>query len=286
MNRWVRQREETDLATQKERRQNALDVMRTLSGGAFEPERGVNAMIRRHGALGTFGVDHVLGTLWARPQLSRRDRSLVVVAFLATIGSTDELEAHVNGAVSHGLTRAEVEEIIIQVAAYAGFPKAMQATRIVDRVWCELDGVERLPAKEAAPGKDDPERWAAANDVRRTLFAGRNASDPAVDRANVVGLLGGVGEFAFDFAFGEVWSREQLSRRDRSLATVAILAIQRCLDELRIHIHGALNHGVQREELEEVMVQLTAYGGFPRAVEGIRTARAVFERIDAGSKKA
>ena len=52
-------------------------------------------------------------------------------------------------------------------------------------------------------------------------------------------------------------------------------------EELAIHVPGALNHGVTREEIEEVMVQLTVYGGFPRAVEGIRSARAAFERIDA-----
>ena len=269
------------MSDHKTRRNNAVDVMRTLSGGAYDPQRGVDAMLRRHGALGSFGVDHVLGTLWARPQLSRRDRSLIVIAFLATIGSSEELEAHVHGGVSHGLGRDEIEEIIIQVAGYGGFPMAMQATRIVDNVWKKLDGVERLPAKPGAAAKDDPQRWADATDVLGTLFAGRAAKDPEQARAGVVGALGGVGEFAFDFAFGELWAREQLSRRDRSMVTIAILAILKCTDELRIHLRGALNHGVTREEIEEVMVQLTVYGGFPRAVEGIKTAQEIFARIDA-----
>ncbi|MCH9671828.1 MAG: carboxymuconolactone decarboxylase family protein [Gammaproteobacteria bacterium] len=268
------------MSDQQTRRNNALDVMRTLSGGAYDPQRAVTAMLRRHGSLGTFGVDHVLGNLWSRPQLSRRDRSLIVVAFLASIGSTAELEAHVHGAVSHGLTRAEVEEIINQVAGYAGFPMAMQATRIVDAVWCKMDDVERLPAKPEAAAKDDPQRWADATDVLGTLFAGRASSDPEQARNGVVGALGGVGEFAFDFAFGELWARDELSRRDRSLATIAILAILKCTDELKIHLRGALNHGVTREEVEEVMIQLTVYGGFPRAVEGFKTAQAIFARID------
>ena len=93
--------------------------------------------------------------------------------------------------------------------------------------------------------------------------------------------LGGVGELAFDWAFGELWARTELSRRDRSLVTVAILAIQARAEELAIHIPGALNHGVTRTEVEEVMVQLTVYGGFPRGVEGMRSARSVFEKIDA-----
>ena len=112
------------------------------------------------------------------------------------------------------------------------------------------------------------------------MFAGRASKDPAKARAAVVESLGGVGEFAFDFAFGELWSRDELSRRDRSLATIAILAINHCTNELRIHLRGALNHGLIRVEIEEVMAQLTVYGGLPKAVAGIKTAREMFARLD------
>jgi 4-carboxymuconolactone decarboxylase len=268
------------MSTQKERRANGIDLMRTLGGGSYDPARAATAMVRRHGALGTFAVDHVLGNLWSRPQLSRRDRSLIVVTFLATIGSTEELRSHVRGALNHGLTRSEVEEVVLQVAGYAGYPMAMQASRIVDAVFNEIDKVDRQPERDEAKAKDDPARWSDATDVLRTLFAGRTPTDPAKARANIVESLGGVGELAFDWGFGELWARTELSRRDRSLVTVAILAILARAEELAIHVPGALNHGVSREEVEEVMVQLTVYGGFPRAVEGMRAARAAFARID------
>ena len=269
------------MSTQAQRRANGIDLLRTLGGGSYDPARAATAMVRRHGALGTFAVDHVLGNLWSRPHLSRRDRSLIVVTFLTTIGSIEELRSHVRGALYHGVTRTEVEEILLQVAGYAGYPMAMQASRIVDEVFNEIDGIERQPERREAALKDDPQRWADAADVLATLFAGRIAADPAVARANIVESLGGVGELAFDWAFGELWARTQLSRRDRSLVTVAILAMLARAEELAIHVPGALNHGVTREEIEEVMVQLTVYGGFPRAVEGVRSARAAFERIDA-----
>jgi 4-carboxymuconolactone decarboxylase len=268
------------MSTQTERRTNGIDLLRTLGGSAYDPAESAAGMVRRHGALGSFAVDHVLGNLWSRPQLSRRDRSLIVVAFLATIGSIDELRSHVRGALHHGVTRAEVEEVVLQIAGYAGFPMAMQASRIVDEVWRAIDGVERLPDRGEATPKDDPERRRDATDVLRTLFAGRMPAEPEAARAGLVDALGGVGEFAFDWAFGELWSRAELSRRDRSLVTVAILAILARAQELAVHVPGALNHGVTREEVEEVMVQLTVYGGFPRAVEGIRAARRAFEQID------
>lgn len=272
------------MSTQTERRAAGLDVMGTLTGLPPSADMGT-AMERRHGALGTFAVDHVLGNLWSRPQLSRRDRSLIVVTYLATIGATSELKTHVIGAVNHGLERDEIREIINQVAGYAGFPMAMQATRIVDKAFATLDGVDRLPDREPAPSADDDERFTAATDVLSTLFAGRAASDPAEARAGIVENLGGVGEMAFDWGFGELWYRTELSRRDRSMVTVAILAMLKCADELALHVPAALNHGCSRTEVEEIMVQLTVYGGFPRAVEGLRAARAAFDKIDARASR-
>lgn len=168
------------MSSQSDRRANGIDLLRTLGGGSYDAGRAATAMVRRHGALGTFAVDHVLGNLWSRPQLSRRDRSLIVVTFLATIGSTEELRSHIRGALNHGVTRAEVEEVILQVAGYAGFPMAMQATRIVDDVFCSIDAVERQPERREAKAKNDPDRRADAANVLSTLFAGRTAADPEV----------------------------------------------------------------------------------------------------------
>ena len=74
------------MTTSAERRRLGIASMAQLSGGKFDPERAVKAMVRQHGALGTYGVDHILGTIWARPQLSYRDRSLIVVTFLSMTG--------------------------------------------------------------------------------------------------------------------------------------------------------------------------------------------------------
>lgn len=268
----------------KTRRANGIDLLNTLGGGRYDPAKAADTMVRQHGALGSFAVDHVLGNLWSRPQLSRRDRSMIVVTFLATIGATEELRSHVRGALNHGLSRAEVEEIVLQVAGYAGFPMAMQASRIVTETFNAVDKTDRQPDRSEAAAKDDPERYADAVDVMGTLFAGRAAADPAVARAGIVDSLGGVGELVFDWAFGELWSRTQLSRRDRSMVVVAILAILARAEELAVHVPGALNHGVTRVEVEEIMTQLTVYGGFPRAVEGMRAARAAFAKIDQRGK--
>ena len=270
----------TTSRTYEERHRAAEEVFLRMQGGQLDTERAVRAMHRRYGALGSHAVDYVMGDLWSRPQLTRRDRSLVVIAVLASMGSVEELAGHVEIGLNHGLTREEVDEIVLQVAAYAGYPMAMAATRVVDRTFCRIDGVDRQPARRPADAKDDDRRRADAADVLRTLTAGRAAAQPEQALADIVALLGDVGKLAFDWAFGEVWARPQLSRRDRSLIVVAILTWLGKDRELAFHIPAALNHGLSRDEVREIMVQMCVYGGLPRAVEGMRAAQEAFAHLD------
>ncbi len=77
-----------------------------------------------------------------------------------------------------------------------------------------------------------------------------------------------------------VWSRDGLSRRDRSLITVAALTVLYRPNELRLHLDRALTNGVTREELGEVIMHLAIYGGFPTSVEGMQIAKEVFDARD------
>ena len=63
--------------------------------------------------------------------------------------------------------------------------------------------------------------------------------------------------------FGDIWERPQLSKRDRSLVTMAILMKEFRVDELHSHIRRALDNGVTREEISELIVHLAFYGGWP-----------------------
>jgi 4-carboxymuconolactone decarboxylase len=74
------------------------------------------------------------------------------------------------------------------------------------------------------------------------------------------------------FVFGMVWSRPELDLRSRSLCTVAQLAALGKLDELRMHLRGALNLGIRREELIEVLMQTACYAGVPAAVQALNAA--------------
>src|SRR5262249_16621263 len=106
-----------------------------------EPERIADGFARRQGPLGSMPF-HVVGSMWARPEPIRRDRSLLVISVLAAQARDEELESHTRIGLRNGLTRIEIEEILLHVAAYAGFPAAMASSRVIDRALRAAEGVE------------------------------------------------------------------------------------------------------------------------------------------------
>ena len=90
-------------------------------------------------------------------------------------------------------------------------------------------------------------------------------------------------ELVTEFAWGTVWQREGLPRRDRSLMTVVMLVALNRPHEMRLHLRGALNNGLSREELREALLHAAVYCGMPAAVDAFRAAREVFAEIDAAS---
>jgi 4-carboxymuconolactone decarboxylase len=78
--------------------------------------------------------------------------------------------------------------------------------------------------------------------------------------------------------FGEVWERPQLSKRDRSLATVSALVALNRPDQLRFHLNRALENGMTKEELIEVITHLAFYSGWPNAMTAILIAKEEFSK--------
>jgi len=92
---------------------------------------------KRERAFGDFGepLQHIInawayGEVWSRPGLSRKARSLAVVAINAAIGRPQELKVHVKGALANGCTRDEIREVLLLVAVYCGIPAANEAHRV------------------------------------------------------------------------------------------------------------------------------------------------------------
>jgi 4-carboxymuconolactone decarboxylase len=94
-----------------------------------------------------------------------------------------------------------------------------------------------------------------------------------------------IGDIAPKFAeltdkvlYGEIWERKELSKRDRSLATVSALVAMNRPDQLRFHLRRAVENGIKQEELIEAITHLAFYAGWPSAVTAITVAKEVFAK--------
>jgi 4-carboxymuconolactone decarboxylase len=117
---------------------------------------------------------------------------------------------------------------------------------------------------------------AKGREIQRLLWgdASADAPRPAMPAAE---LAPDYFTLVRQFCFGMFWSRPNLAVRDRSLITVAMLAVLGRQEELAGHLRGARNVGISQEELIEVLMQVGVYAGVPAGVAALTTAAKVLE---------
>jgi 4-carboxymuconolactone decarboxylase len=114
-------------ATERGRRERGLARLAEL-----HDEPGGEEFLANLGDLGDLTVDFVFGDVHSREGLPIRERELVIVAVLATLGGLEpQVRAHVRAARAIGVPDRELEETIVQIAPYAGFPRAINALKIL-----------------------------------------------------------------------------------------------------------------------------------------------------------
>ncbi len=118
----------------------------------------------------------------------------------------------------------------------------------------------------------DNERAQRGNEMRMKLFGA--APEPSENYKNIM-------DVTVEHLFGDIWTRDGLALRDRSLITVAALIALNREAQLRVHLRGALNVGVGREEIKEMIIHLAHYAGWPAAMTSMKVADEVFTERDA-----
>jgi 4-carboxymuconolactone decarboxylase len=87
-------------------------------------------------------------------------------------------------------------------------------------------------------------------------------------------------ELATQYCWGEVWGREGLSRRHRSMINLSMIAALGRPHELKVHVRGAINNGVTKDEIQEIFLQVAIYCGVPAGLDSFRLAREVFAEME------
>lgn len=201
------------------------------------------------GELGAFGnwlVEHVWGEVWQTEHPSRRDRSIAAVALCASLRLWDALRFNVRIAEANGLSRDEIGEICLQLAADAGFPYANESLAELGRLWA-LESGRFAPAPSGAPAAAAP---AGRDELERTSLA---------------------------WARGDVWSRPQLSARARALVSLMAVLALGVSEQIDTQVAHALNSGVSAAELDGLMPLVAVFAGVHRAEAGASALRRLIE---------
>lgn len=113
---------------------------------------------------------------------------------------------------------------------------------------------------------------------RRQHMFGEEGTNRAIEQASEFGRP--LQDIVTRWCFGEVWDRPHLDQRTRSLLTLAIVVALGRQNQFRVHVTGALNNGVTRDEIREVLLHTMLYAGIPAAVDGFSTAEQIFNEMD------
>lgn len=124
---------------------------------------------------------------------------------------------------------------------------------------------------------DDTERGARGMEVRRAVLG-----DAHVDRAiaNTTEFTEPFQDFITRYAWGDIWSRPGLTRAERSIVTLTVLAALQHEGELAMHVKAALRNGLTRQQIREVLLQVAVYAGVPTANRAFAIAREAIAEWD------
>jgi 4-carboxymuconolactone decarboxylase len=201
-------------------------------------------------------TDNILfGEQWERPELSKRDRSIVTVSALISRAYTVQLTSHLNRALAHGVLPSEIVEIVTHLAFYAGWPCAMQAFGVMQQVFADRGVGPGQVAQSigSAPPPNEPERMGTAQHVGAAMQ-----------------------DFTDRVLLGDLWRRAELAARDRSLVTIAAVVAQGQQEQLPAQVQFGLSNGLTEGEVTEAVSHLAFYAGWPRASSAMAVLRGLF----------
>jgi 4-carboxymuconolactone decarboxylase len=214
-------------------------------------------------ALEQYREDSVFGSLWKRPDLSPRDRSIVTLSALIARDQTIELPFYLALALDNGVKPSEISEIITHLAFYAGWANAVSAASVTKEVFARRGiAADQLPAANAAPLPLDEKA-----ETQRATRVEQQAGT----------VVPGLVQYTTDVLFRNLWLRPDLAPRDRSLVTVSALIATGQVAQVSYHLNRAMDNGLTQAQAGEVVTHLAFYVGWPNAFSAIPVVKSVFE---------
>jgi 4-carboxymuconolactone decarboxylase len=214
-------------------------------------------------ALEAYTESKLHGEVWKRDGLSARDRSVITVAALIARNQTVEMPNYFKLALDNGVKPAELSEIIFHLAYYCGWPNAMAAVIVAKEIF-HARGIkpDQLPAASPTLLPIEP--------VAEEKRAARVAQD-------VGPVSQGLVDYTGSLLFHDLWLRPALAPRDRSLVTVGALIAAGQSAQISFHLNKAMDNGLTRAQVSEVLTHLAFYVGWPNVMSAVPVVKTVLD---------
>ena len=268
------------MSSLEERYQRGLEMRETMAAGDFRHFTlpGIDQLAPDLKRI----VDEALfGSIWTRGELSVQQRCICTLSALLTLGHLPLLRRHIERALNVGMAPEVVVEVFIQMTFYVGVPAVESAMSIAKESF-EEKGLQFTPisAYDTTLDPDELHRQGIAvheehmGDI--TIYYTEDPDSPEMQLERLIN----------EYNWGAIFSRPHLNAKDRSMCALVAMTVMGHYDrQLRRRISGALRVGMTPEEIMEVFIQLTLYGGYFNTRTAMRIARSVFteEGIEFGA---
>jgi 4-carboxymuconolactone decarboxylase len=196
--------------------------------------------------------------------LSAKQRSIIPIAAFTANGDMEKLKTALNEGLDAGLTVNEIKEILVQMYAYAGFPRSLNGIHAFMAVMDERQakGIKDEMGKEASPVPADMNKDEYGAKVRARL-AGQDLIPPPSGFQLFTPVID---TFLKEHLFADIFARDNLDYQSRELATISALAgMAGTTGQLRFHLGAAMNTGLTEAQMKDFISVLTATVGKAQA---------------------
>ncbi len=213
----------------------------------------------------------LFGTIWHRSALSAVQREMITLSTLIVLAREPQLRQHLGNALNVGLTPEQIVELIIHDTWYGGAPAGLNALALCKEVFAQR-GITFTPPRVHDTTQDPNSLFERGNQLRRQYMGTPSEARPAppTEAERAFNRITG------EYYWGATWTRPGLDLPSRCLCTMTCLAALGREGPLRSHIRGALHIGFTPDQVIEVFMHMTLYGGIPFARGAMDIANDVF----------
>jgi 4-carboxymuconolactone decarboxylase len=196
--------------------------------------------------------------------LSPQQQSIVSISALTAVGNIEQLKTQLNTGLDTGLTLNEIKEVLVQLYAYCGFPRSLNAisTFMIVVEERKAKGIKDVEGKEASAITVAGNKYETGKKTLQTL-SGREEKGPKTGAAAFTPVID---TFLKEHLFADIFSRDVLTYQQRELATTSVLStLEGVASQLEFHVAVGLNIGLTESQLKQVFSLIEKHIGKQQA---------------------